>query len=137
MPNPFHYSFLTRDLDESRRFYGGLLGCAEGRSTGSWVDFDFFGNQISVHRGEPPATQDVGKVDGISVPMPHFGAVLEWEAFHLLATRLGEAGVPFVVTPRVRFAGETGEQATMFLRDPGGNAIEFKAFKNPQALFER
>jgi len=137
MTSPFHYSFLTRDLDEARRFYGALLGCTEGRSTESWVDFDFFGNQISVHRGEPPPTQNVGKVDGISVPMPHFGALLEWELFHALAARLAEAGVPFIVSPRVRFAGEPGEQATLFLRDPGGNALEFKAFRHPANVFQR
>jgi extradiol dioxygenase family protein len=136
MSSPFHYAFLVKDLASTRRFYGELLGCREGRSTEDWVDFDFFGNQISAHTSRSIApSRDHGVVDAIKVPMPHFGAVLDWEEFHALAARLGNAGVGFVVEPRLRFEGEAGEQATMFLLDPSANAIEFKAFRHPGAMF--
>jgi len=136
MSQPFHFSFHVRDLDETRRFYGNLLGCREGRSTDAWVDFDFFGNQISCHvTGPVAATHDTGKVDGIAVPMPHFGAILEWAQFHQAAERIRDAGMPFIIEPRKRFEGEPGEQVTMFLRDPSGNALEFKAFKHPEHVF--
>jgi extradiol dioxygenase family protein len=136
MAEPFHYSFFVGDLDETRRFYGDLLGCAEGRSAPTWVDFDFFGNQISAHlTDDVPATRAAGLVDGIAVPMPHFGAIVAWDAFEALAARVKGAGVAFVVEPRVRFAGEPGEQATMFFVDPSGNALEFKAFRRPDDVF--
>lgn len=136
MAQPFHYSFHVRDLESTRRFYGGLLGCREGRSTPDWVDFDFFGNQISCHvTGPVIETHDTGKVDGVAVPMPHFGAVLEWAQFHQAAERLQDAGMPFIIEPRTRYAGLPGEQVTMFLRDPSGNALEFKAFRNPEHIF--
>lgn len=134
---PFHYAFLVTDLDSTRRFYVDVLGCAPGRSSETWVDFDFFGHQLSAHLGRPlrdPA--NVGLVDGKEVPMPHFGAILDWEAFHALAARLQTAGVAFVLEPQVRFIGRPGEQATMFLFDPSGNALEFKAFRHPRALFD-
>lgn len=135
---PFHYSFLVRDLSEARRFYGDLLGCTEGRSTTSWIDFDFFGNQISVHVAESiPQTIDAGRVDEVIVPMPHFGAVVSWADFDRLAQALKSAGTDFVIEPRLRFAGTSGEQMTMFLRDPSGNAIEFKAFRDDEAIFAR
>ena len=133
---PFHYSFFVRDLDSTRRFYGDVLGCAEGRSAPTWVDFDFFGHQISTHTtGTVVATEAKGQVDGIAVPMPHFGAILAWDEFHDLAGRLRAASVSFVSEPRVRFAGQPGEQATMFLLDPSGNALEFKAFRHPEHVF--
>jgi extradiol dioxygenase family protein len=136
MSSPFHYAFLVKDLASTRRFYGELLGCREGRSTEAWVDFDFFGNQISAHTSRSIApSRDHGVVDGIQVPMPHFGAVLNWNEFHALAARLGNAGVGFVIEPRLRFEGEAGEQATMFLLDPSANALEFKAFRHPGAMF--
>lgn len=135
---PFHFSFLVRDLDSTRRFYSGLLGCTEGRSTESWVDFDFFGNQISAHVAtQLPPTQPLGRVDEIVVPMPHFGAVLEWGEFHAIAERLRGSGVTFVIEPMIRFSGQPGEQATMFLEDYSGNALEFKAFRDEQKLFVR
>jgi extradiol dioxygenase family protein len=136
MPSPFHFAFIVRDLASTRRFYGELLGCAEGRSTSTWVDFDFFGNQISCHTtGAPAVTADTGLVDDVAVPMPHFGAVLPWDAFHALAERLRAAGQRFIIEPRVRFAGQPGEQMTMFLRDPSGNALEFKSFRNTEDVF--
>jgi len=135
---PFHYSFLVRDLASTRAFYGQLLGCAEGRSTDTWVDFDFFGNQISAHTTAPVApTVDAGVVDGVRVPMPHFGAILGWDEFQVCATRLLDAKVAFIIPPRLRFEGQPGEQMTMFLRDPSGNAIELKAFRHEAAVFDR
>lgn len=136
MPSPFHYSFFVTDLVSTRRFYGETLGCREGRSTAVWVDFDFFGNQISAHTtGVLTPTQDTGVVDGTNVPMPHFGAILDWDAFHALAMRIRAAHLTFVIEPRSRFAGQPGEQATMFLLDPSGNAVEFKAFRHPEHVF--
>jgi extradiol dioxygenase family protein len=133
----FHLAFHVRDLDDARDFYGRLLGCAEGRSAPTWVDFDFFGHQISLHLGEPFATSDTGLVGDHRVPMPHFGAVLDAPAFHALAERLRAARWPFVLEPQLRFKGEPGEQWTMFLRDPSGNPIEFKAFGSRDAVYAR
>ena len=134
---PFHYSFCVRDLASTRRFYVDLLGCLEGRSTASWVDFDFFGNQISAHLGVPVETADVGQVEDVRVPLPHFGALLGWDEFHAVAGRLRTANVPFLIEPYVRYPGVPSEQATMFLRDFSGNALEFKAFRHPDAVFTR
>jgi uncharacterized protein len=139
----FHYSFLVRDLDEARRFYGELLGCREGRSAPTWVDFDFFGNQLSCHLGRadtlgtPPPLAYVGRVDGITVPLPHFGAVVSFDEYDQLVGRLTEAGIVFIVTPRIRYAGEVGEQGTFFCLDPSGNALELKAFRRPEEMFAR
>ena len=136
MAQPFHFSFFVRDLAQTRRFYGEILGCREGRSTDVWVDFDFFGNQISAHTtGSVTPTQNKGEVDGIAVPMPHFGAILAWDEFQALAARVRGANISFVIEPRTRFAGQPGEQATMFFLDPSGNALEFKSFKNPDDVF--
>ena len=136
MPQPFHFAFFVCDLASTRRFYGEILGCREGRSTETWVDFDFFGNQISAHTtGTVTPTQNTGQVEGIQVPMPHFGALLEWEAFGALQQRIHAAGLPVILEPRVRYAGQPGEQATMFLLDPSGNALEFKSFRHPEHIF--
>jgi extradiol dioxygenase family protein len=136
MSQPFHFAFFVRDLDSSRRFYGEVLGCREGRSTETWVDFEFFGSQISAHTTGPVTpTQDTGLVEGVRVPMPHFGALLGWDEFDALAARIRGAGVPFIIEPRVRYAGQPGEQGTMFLRDPSGNALEFKSFRHPEHVF--
>ena len=133
---PFHLAFPVKDLEQTRGFYRDLLGCEEGRSTDRWVDFAFFGHQISAHLGPsstpPPAA---GSVDGTAVPVPHFGAVLAWDDWHRLADRLRAANADFVIEPQVRFKGERGEQATMFICDPSGNALEFKAFLNQDELF--
>lgn len=132
----FHFAFFVRDLVSTRRFYGDVLGCDEGRSTDTWVDFDFFGNQISAHTSGPvEPTTDAGVVDGIRVPMPHFGAVLGWDEFHRVAERIRQAAIPFIIEPRVRYPDQPGEQLTMFLRDPSGNALEFKSFKHPEHVF--
>ena len=133
---PFHFAFFVRDLDSTREFYGAVLGCREGRSTRDWVDFDFFGNRISAHvTGPVSPTSDAGVVDGVRVPMPHFGALLEWEEFERVAGRIRAARIAFIIEPRVRYPGQPGEQVTMFLRDPSGNALEFKSFRHPQHVF--
>ncbi|MFP8836283.1 VOC family protein [Hydrogenophaga sp. XSHU_21] len=131
----FHFAFNVTDLNEARRFYGGVLGCTEGRSTDTWVDFDFFSHQISLHLGEPFKTARTGHVSDKLVPMPHFGLVLllpEWKA---LADRLTKAGVDFVLPPQVRFAGQPGEQWTMFFCDPFGNPIEVKGFASIEQVY--
>ena len=138
---PFHLAFPVRDLAASRRFYGELLGCPEGRSSDRWIDFDLFGHQIVAHLVDESADDagsgDSNAVDGHDVPVPHFGVVLPWKTWHDLADRLRQAGVTFVIEPYVRFEGLPGEQATMFLLDPCGNALEFKAFQDPSQLFAR
>ena len=131
---PFHLAIRVRDLDEARKFYGDLLGCDEGRSSDQWVDFNFFGHQLVCHLSDkyPGAMTDKVEnvVDGHGVPVPHFGAVLDFFYFDVLAKELQDAEVRFVIEPHVRFKGQTGEQRTMFFLDPSGNAIEIKAFKN-------
>jgi hypothetical protein len=135
---PFHLAIPVHDLAAARRFYGELFGCAEGRSSNEWVDFDFFGHQLVAHLDpKQRAAVHHNTVDGHDVPVPHFGVVLEWDAWHALAARLRAGGIPFVIEPGIRFAGQVGEQATMFFYDPSGNAIEFKAFKDPSRLFAR
>ena len=132
----FHLAFPVTDLAEARRFYGGFLGCAEGRSSADWVDFDFFGHQIVAHRVDAAAMTDATSlVDGRKVPVRHFGVVLDLPAWEALAARFRAAGVAFVIEPYVRFRGEPGEQATMFFLDPFGNALEFKAFREMSSLF--
>ncbi|SPJ23943.1 VOC family protein [Palleronia abyssalis] len=135
MLTPFHLAIHVTDLNEARAFYGGVLGCAEGRSTDTWVDFDFFGHQLSLHRGTPFATSDTGKVGDHMVPMPHIGLVLHLPDWQALRDRLEEAGTDWVLPPSVRFEGEPGEQWTMFFRDPSGNPIEIKGFREMDAVF--
>lgn len=134
----FHLAFTVTDLESSRRFYGGLLGCSEGRSSDTWVDFNFFGNQLSLHVGDSVKRSKANsKVEDISVPMPHFGCVLDWNIFDDLAQKLQSEDIKFIVKPSVRFKGLAGEQATMFLEDYSGNAIEFKAYRNPSEIFSK
>jgi uncharacterized protein len=133
---PFHLAIPVDDLDAARHFYGGVMGCAEGRSDRLWIDFDFFGHQLVVHVAERAADAH-NPVDGHDVPVPHFGLVLTPDSFDALAARLRGAGSVFVIEPTVRFAGLPGEQRTMFLRDPAGNALEFKAFADDAMLFAR
>jgi uncharacterized protein len=135
--HPFHHAFAVKDLASTRAFYGTLLGCREGRSTETWVDFDFFGNQISAHLGTPGPPAAMGSVEGVAVPIPHTGALLAWDAFQALAARLEKAGVEFLIRPFVRYLGRPEEQATMFFLDPSGNALELKAFRDPSAVFSR
>ena len=136
--NPFHLAFPVRDLEETRAFYKDLLGCKEGRETKDWLDLDFFGHQIVAHVRPDMNTNIVtGGVDGDDVPVPHFGAVLDWDVWHTLAKRLENASVQFVINPRIRFEGKPGEQGTFFLYDPSGNALEFKTFKDMSNLFAK
>ena len=133
---PFHFAFPVDDLAAARRFYGALLGCPEGRSAEQWVDFDLYGHQIVAHLApEQVRKRSTNPVDGEDVPVPHFGVVLDKQTWERLAGRLTDAGIEFVIPPTVRFAGQPGEQATMFLLDPAGNALEFKAMANPENLF--
>jgi len=132
----FHFAFHVTDLDEARRFYGDVLGCTEGRSTDTWVDFDFFSHQISLHLGEPFKTTRTGRVGDHMVPMPHFGLVMLLPAWQALAERLQAAGVDFVLPPQLRFAGQPGEQWTMFFCDPFGNPIEVKGFASLGGVFD-
>ena len=135
MKSLFHLAFNVTDLNEARRFYGGVLGCAEGRSTDTWVDFDFFGHQLSLHLGEPFATACTGHVGDHLVPMPHFGVVLALPDWQALAARLQAANSAFVLAPQVRFEGQPGEQWTMFFCDPCGNPVEVKGFRSMDTLY--
>lgn len=137
MRSLFHFAFHVTDLDEARRFYGGVLGCREGRSTDTWVDFDFFDHQLSLHLGEPFPTARTGHVGDQLVPMPHFGLVLALPEWQALAERLRAAGTEFIVEPHLRYPGEPGEQWTMFFCDPSGNPIEVKGFHSLEGLYAR
>ncbi|MEO0062455.1 MAG: hypothetical protein RLZZ08_1015 [Pseudomonadota bacterium] len=134
---PFHLAFPVRDLAEARGFWGGVMGCPEGRSSDHWIDFDFYGHQIVTHLAPASTPAGFGKVDGHDVPVPHFGIVLELADWEALAERLKAAGTQFVIEPYVRFRGQPGEQATMFFLDPSGNAIEMKAFADLKQLFAK
>lgn len=137
MSSIFHLAYPVKDKEQTRAFYHDLLGCAQGREAETWIDFDFFGHQLSLHvkpesfGGAEPTNQ----VDGKDVPVRHFGAVLEWDKWHVLRDRLIDANTDFVIDPYIRFEGETGEQATMFFLDPSGNALEFKSFKDMSQVF--
>lgn len=135
MKSLFHFAFNVTDLDVARAFYGGVLGCAEGRSTDTWVDFDFFSHQISVHLGTPFKTERTGHVGDHLVPMPHFGLVLALGDWQALAQRLTAAQVDFIMAPQVRFEGQAGEQWTMFFCDPFGNPIEIKGFRSFETVY--
>ncbi len=135
---PFHLAFPVRDLDEARAFYLGALGCREGRSDDTWVDFDLYGHQIVAHLvPHHHVTAHHNTVEEQDVPVPHFGIVFGMAEWRVLAQRLREAGVRFVIEPRIRFEGRPGEQATLFVKDPSGNALEFKAFADLNQLFAK
>jgi len=137
MSNIFHYAFKVNDLKSTRNFYIDILGCKEGRSTDSWVDFDLYGNQLSAHVGNVEQALDYcGNVDGVSVPIPHFGCLLSSNQFTELANRLEQAKIEFIVKPQVRYKGKSGQQQTMFVLDYSGNALEFKSFEDDRELFE-
>jgi len=135
--SPFHLAIPVHELAAARAFYGELFGCAEGRSSDHWVDFDFFGHQLVAHLDPTRKPLHFNSVDDKDVPVPHFGVVLEWSAWHALAERLRKTNTRFEIEPGIRFPGQVGEQATMFLYDPSGNALEFKAFKDPTKLFAK
>lgn len=134
----FHLAFPVHDLEQARRFYAGLLGCPTGRESSHWIDFDFYGHQIVAHL-EKSESQAVATsaVDGDDVPVRHFGVLLTMDEWHALAQRLRDADVQFLIPPRVRFAGQAGEQATMFFLDPSGNALEIKAFADDAQVFAK
>lgn len=135
---PFHLAIPVRDLDKTRSFYRDVLGCAEGRSSDLWVDFNFFGHQLVIHMfGEANTNLESNPVDGDDVPIPHFGIVLTWTDWTNLSEDLTNQGIEFIIEPCIRFKGLPGEQATMFFLDPSGNALEFKAFQNIDGLFAK
>ena len=132
----FHYAFKVKDLDSTRRFYMEILGCREGRSTETWIDFNFFGNQLSAHLSDNlPQTDFCGKVDGIQVPIPHFGCLLDRQEFERVQHGLESANIDFIVKPQKRYSDKAGEQMTMFVLDFSGNPLEFKSFTNEEEVF--
>jgi uncharacterized protein len=136
MFTPFHMAFPVKDIEETHRFYTEVLGCKVGRRAEKWIDFDFFGHQISAHlKPEEVALAQKNEVDGDQVPVRHFGAILEWTQWESMAERLKKEGIAFIIEPHIRFKGEVGEQATMFFLDPSGNALEFKSFKDFTQIF--
>ncbi len=136
---PFHIAIPVHNLEECRAFYSNILNCPEGRSDKHWVDFNLFGHQLVIHYKAKTAQEAIhtNSVDGKEVPVPHFGVVLDWDQFHAFATELSSKNVQFIIAPYIRFKGKAGEQATMFFYDPAGNALEFKAFKDPSQLFKK
>ncbi len=134
---PFHLAFPIVNLADTRKFYTETLGCRVGRESSRWIDFDFFGHQITGHLSAPDAGVGHNAVDGDQVPVRHFGAVLPWAVWQELADKLVRMGVPFFIAPRIRFVGEPGEQGTFFIKDPSDNALEFKSFKDPARMFAR
>lgn len=134
---PFHVAVPVVNLAEARAFYGEVLGFSEGRSDSKWVDFNFYGHQFVIHEVPSAQGRADNPVDGHQVPVPHYGAVLDWETWHALSERLQGLKIQFIIEPYIRFAGEVGEQATLFLADPSGNALEFKSFRDPSQLFAK
>lgn len=132
---PFHLAFPVGDLPKTLEFYRDTIGCKIGRTSDRWIDFDFFGHQVTAHLVEKMPEVATNPVDGKNVPSSHFGAVLKWDQWHLLRDRLKDANLEFLIGPYIRFEGEPGEQATMFVSDPSGNGLEFKSFRNPEMLF--
>ncbi|MGB1370580.1 MAG: VOC family protein [Flavobacteriaceae bacterium] len=136
--SPFHLAIPVWNLEECRKFYSDILECPQGRSSIHWVDFNLFGHQLVIHYKPKNENQNhCNEVDGKQVPVPHFGVVLPWHTFHDFAEKLKQKGIQFIIEPYIRFEGEVGEQATLFFLDPSGNALEFKAFKNPNQLFAK
>jgi len=134
--NPFHLAVPVKEIKETRAFYRDIIGCSEGRSSDHWVDFNFYGHQLVIHMNQNhEASGSSNPVDGHDVPVPHFGVVLDWDDWQVLSKRLKAQNIPFIIEPYIRFEGMPGEQATMFFKDPSGNALEFKAFKDIKQLF--
>lgn len=134
---PFHLAFPVHDLEVARAFYTRILGCETGRESERWIDFNFFGHQLVAHLAPPESGIATNPVDGEAVPVRHFGVILEWQQWEQLADRLKNAGVEFIIEPGIRFQGQVGEQATMFFKDPSGNALEFKSFRDFSQIFAR
>lgn len=132
----FHLAFPVTGLEAARKFYVEVLGCNVGRESDRWIDFNFFGHQITAHLSASTQDNNTNPVDGRDVPVRHFGAILDWHDWHDFADRLKKANVEFVIEPHIRFAGQPGEQATLFIRDPSGNVLEFKSFQNPDQIFK-
>tara|TARA_Y100000994_G_scaffold127726_1_gene104876 strand:- start:5 stop:421 length:417 start_codon:yes stop_codon:yes gene_type:complete len=138
MKNPFHLAFPINDIEETKSFYKKHFNCEIGREDKKWVDFDFYGHQLSAHlRPEELKNTKKNSVDGKDVPVRHFGVILEWETWHQLSSKLKENNIDFIIDPYIRFKGEVGEQATMFFLDPSGNALEFKSFKDSSQVFAK
>lgn len=137
MSSIFHLAFHVTNLEEAKAFYGDLLGCEQGRQTDTWIDFNFFGHQLSLHLGEPFKVEKTGQVAEVKVSMPHFGAILPMAEWQALSERIEAAGIEFEYGPKIRFQGEAGEQGTMFFRDPSGNPIEIKGFESFEGVFEK
>ena len=136
--SPFHLAIPVNNIAKCKIFYKEILGCIEGRSSNNWVDFDLFGHQLVIHFQESNNKNlHTNPVDGKDVPIPHFGVILEWENFKWFSSKLEKKGVEFIIKPYIRFEGEPGEQATMFFKDPSGNALEFKSFKDSSQIFEK
>ena len=135
---PFHLAVPVSNLEDCRTFYRDIIGCEEGRSSEQWVDFNFFGHQFVIHlKPGPVEGLHTNLVDGKAIPVPHFGVVLPWDEFESFSNRLKSKNISFIIEPYIRFKGQIGEQATMFFKDPSGNALEFKSFKNNAALFAK
>ena len=136
--SPFHIAIPVHNLNECRAFYRDILNCEEGRSSDHWVDFNLFGHQLVIH-SKPKSEEQlhINPVDGKDVPVPHYGVVLPWDEFQNFAKKLTSKNVQFIIEPYIRFEGQVGEQATMFFKDPAGNALEFKAFKDISQLFAK
>lgn len=138
MYNPFHYAFKVKDIPSTKKFYVDILGCKEGRSSESWYDFDFFGHQLSAHISDDiPELDYCGKVDGVNVPIPHFGCLIDMDEFERVQAQLENANIHFVVKPQTRYSGQIGEQKTMFVLDFSGNPIEFKVYRNTEEVFAK
>lgn len=133
----FHFAFPVRNIESTRRFYVDVLGCTQGREDVRWIDFDFRGHQISAHVVDMPLEMPTNEVDGMQVPVCHFGLILEWNEWHALRDRLRARNISFLIEPSIRFAGKAGEQATLFILDPSGNGLEFKSFRNEVQIFAR
>jgi len=133
----FHLAFAVSDLEAAKNFYVDVLGCRVGRSSETWIDFDFFGYQITAHKQQPLVTAGANEVDGEHIPIPHFGLIMSWEDWHRAVDHMNYIGVEFRVAPHIRFRDEPGEQATFFLTDPSGNCLEFKAFREPKNVFKQ
>lgn len=136
--SPFHIAIPVHNLEACRQFYKDVLNCEEGRSSDHWVDFNFFGHQLVIHyKAQSNAIETANEVDGKQIPIPHYGVVLDWDIFNTFADSLKEKNITFIIEPYIRFEGLVGEQATMFFKDPAGNALEFKAFKDKSMLFAK